>query len=91
MKPLEKQCGNLKQKKINDMENENREENQRIDIWAMAAALFDATQKITILDGRLVELTEKHIREVQQLTDRLDRLESEIMALHGDAKQQGLN
>jgi hypothetical protein len=69
------------------MENEN----QGIDILALAAALFDATQKITILDGRLVELTQKHIREVQELTDRMDVLQSEIMALHGDVKRQGLN
>jgi hypothetical protein len=73
------------------MENENREENQGIDIWAMAAALYNASEQIKVLDQRLIELTQKHIREVQELTDRADRLEAEIMALHGDAKQQGLN
>jgi hypothetical protein len=65
-------------------------ENQKIDPLAMAAALFDATQKITILDGRLIELTAKHIREVQQLTDRLDVLEARLMGL-SDPHEAGLN
>jgi hypothetical protein len=68
------------------MENES----QGIDILALAAALFDATQKITILDGRLIELTQKHIREVQELTDRLDVLEARLMGM-SDPHEAGLN
>jgi hypothetical protein len=85
MKPLEKRCGNLKQKKINDMEN------QKIDPLALGAALYTAGVQIKVLDGRLVELAQKVIDENQRLTDRLYVLEAEIMALHGDAKRQGLN
>jgi hypothetical protein len=69
------------------MENEN----QGVNILALAAALFDATQKITILDGRLVELTEKHNAEMQAASDRMDHLESRLMALSADPEQLGLN
>jgi hypothetical protein len=42
------------------------------------------------LDGRLIELTQKHIREVQELTDRLDVLEARLMGM-SDPHEAGLN
>jgi hypothetical protein len=85
MNPQGKQFENFKRKKINDMED------QKIDLLALAAALFDATQKITILDGRLTQLAQKVIDENQQLAERISLLESQMMAVMADEKQAGLN
>jgi hypothetical protein len=70
---------------------ENREEHQGIDIWAMAAALYSATEQIKVLDGRLVELAKKVIDENQRLAERVSLLESQMMAVMADEKKAGLN
>jgi hypothetical protein len=69
------------------MENEN----QGVNILALAAALFNASEQIKVLDGRLTQLAEKHVKEMQAASDRMDLLESRLMALSADPEQLGLN
>jgi hypothetical protein len=69
------------------MENEN----QGVNILALAAALYTASEQIKLLDGRLTQLAEKHNAEVKFLKDEIDLLRIDVMRLSSDAKQTGLN
>jgi hypothetical protein len=110
MSPQEKQFENFKQKKINDMENQEQtfspdelvqlaRENPGATaqmhhvangLLYLSAGIFNNAELIRLLDQRIVELTQKHIREVQALTDRIDILEARLMGL-SDPHEAGLN